>query len=1410
MTRPERIGPGSPDAGMLRIFAGPDNPVGLGFLVTDQLALTCAHVVSAALGLGAGAPPPAGALISVDLPLGSGQSTTATVDRWFPAGDIAVLRLAAPLPGARPVRLVDEHQVWGHPARAYGLPDGRPGGVWHSAVLRDIQANGLVQADLVGSGYRVSRGFSGSPVWDDELAGVVGMIVLAEAGQPPASFLIPTSGLLAAWPDLRELVAPPSPFRGLRPFGETDVAIFHGRQAESDEVARTVAGQRWTTLVGPSGCGKSSLAMAGVVPRRRAAGDCPVVMRPGHPDGPLHALAAALVPLLEPNLSVIQQFARTSEVEAELAGHGLHNVLPRVLELNGAKGLLVVVDQFEELLDVAPSAVDGLARVLFSEQTPAAVRVLCTLRADFLEPALAHPSLGPVVSKQVCALEPMRPEQLREIITRPVAEMPGVRYEPNLAERILADAGTEPSALPLLGFTLDLLWGSQERGVLTHRAYEQIGGVAGALGDYAADAWANNIAAADEPAADRLLTQLVRVPIGATAATRRIAPRAELPDQEWAIAQRLAATRLLVLRGGQGPETVELAHEALIAGWDRLARQIVTDRSFLDWRESLRHDLDRWQRGGRAPDLLPTPTALAVARQWLPERAAELSDVERDYLDRGDAHRRAQARRRRAGFTGLAIVVVAALVLGSLFVYAQQQSNERQAEANSRALAQTAQDDADYDPGLAMMAALEAYQTSPTQEARNQLLREHLEYASTDRVLSGMSGKIAAFHTSSDGNVVLAATDLGRTTLFVHAENGTVRTETVADGVYVDYTQVSPDGRRAAFVGDDGTAGWFEVNPDGAQPAGPMHLLPKETAGLDPSKPYTADAVALSNDGRLLAARTSDRLVWWNLDTGTLAGSVPQPPNTNIGLWISPDDKSLLVQTLGELNSAGSSPTGLVAVDMATGQTRTVVTPAQRQHVLVSGDRTAVAVCQDQDTGFVLRSVRISDGSTVGTPYSSSSSDCNLDAVDTTGRRIVLGGEATPVLVNLDGGNTVTSFGKVSSSINGYASNLISAGGTLLLAGYGDSQIVYSRPHNGPEGDTVLEQALTDSGSKVLTLLKDGSMQLRSVGGDQLLAHAPGPQIPWNPVSSYSRRLQLSRDGVLTAVQEDVNVIAVRETSTMRETTRITTAMPPVGNQAGDLDPDNHFSYFFDWNGNLVTVAGLQVQQWDPRTGRQLAHFDVGALLHAAGDVVSDQPGPVIAAYPAANQISVVYHGDPTVRIVDLSTRHTVATVRTAADATGIDFDPSGHYFALLRQSGIIELWERDPLRKDVGPLHSVGDADQTLWRGAFLDDSGHFMIAANDAVRIYQIGQQTPPDSYEFGHPDGSQAQNPYSFMDITKNGSTVLYTDANGSTTPLALDPAGWQRDLCRTIGNRAFTSEEQASLPAPVRSQPICPAG
>ncbi|HEY7793559.1 MAG TPA: hypothetical protein VIA10_06095, partial [Gaiellaceae bacterium] len=67
------------------------------------------------------------------------------------------------------------------------------------------------------------------------------------------------------------MTLPPSPFKGLAYFGDsdTDRRFFFGRERESELVAANLMASRLTVLYGPSGVGKSSLLRAGVTQRLR-------------------------------------------------------------------------------------------------------------------------------------------------------------------------------------------------------------------------------------------------------------------------------------------------------------------------------------------------------------------------------------------------------------------------------------------------------------------------------------------------------------------------------------------------------------------------------------------------------------------------------------------------------------------------------------------------------------------------------------------------------------------------------------------------------------------------------------------------------------------------------------------------------------------------------------------------------------------------------------------------------------------------------------------------------------------------------------------------------------------------------------------------------------------------------------
>ncbi|MBD1861464.1 MULTISPECIES: tetratricopeptide repeat-containing serine protease family protein [Trichocoleus] len=198
--------------------------VGAGFLVHEKYVLTCAHVIAQALGIAESTPQSPSESVHLDFPLiDPAVQLTAQVVLWRPAPvkgasnqgheDIAALELNSfPPPAAKPARLLLEDDLWDHPFQAFGFPAGHDDGLWSTGVLRAKQGTGWVQVeDTKSPGGRLESGYSGTPIWDEKLNGVVGMAVAADLKRTEAKigFIIPTRLMATTWTALAELTIPP-------------------------------------------------------------------------------------------------------------------------------------------------------------------------------------------------------------------------------------------------------------------------------------------------------------------------------------------------------------------------------------------------------------------------------------------------------------------------------------------------------------------------------------------------------------------------------------------------------------------------------------------------------------------------------------------------------------------------------------------------------------------------------------------------------------------------------------------------------------------------------------------------------------------------------------------------------------------------------------------------------------------------------------------------------------------------------------------------------------------------------------------------------------------------------------------------------------------------------------------------
>jgi hypothetical protein len=277
-----------------------------------------------------------------------------------------------------------------------------------------------------------------------------------------------------------------NPWLGLASFTEETRGFFYGREEEVAELARRVQRKLLTVLFGQSGLGKTSILRAGLVPRLRTQGYCPIYVRIdyGH-DAP------------EPADQLKQAISRTARhsgqwtqagvaIEGESLWEFLHHRDDVLRDEAGTTLIpLLIFDQFEEIFTLAQSDDFGRARAarfveeladLVENRPPKALearlevddaaaerfdftrsdyRVLISLREDYLAPLESLKKAMPSISQNRLRLAPMTGTQAlsavlqpgKKLVTEEVAAAI-VRFVAGGAE--LANAEVEPSLLSLI------------------------------------------------------------------------------------------------------------------------------------------------------------------------------------------------------------------------------------------------------------------------------------------------------------------------------------------------------------------------------------------------------------------------------------------------------------------------------------------------------------------------------------------------------------------------------------------------------------------------------------------------------------------------------------------------------------------------------------------------------------------------------------------------------------------------------------------------------------------------------------------------------------------------------------------------------------------------------------------------
>jgi hypothetical protein len=458
------------------------------------------------------------------------------------------------------------------------------------------------------------------------------------------------------------------PYPGLSAFTEQDAEYFFGREAEVETVWKKLKRPRLVGLIGPSGAGKTSFLRAGLLPTLPDAWRS-ALSTPG--TRPFQALAQALVPHCMGDTEALEALVHFEDIDRAVTVVGRWR--------RRHDHVLVIVDQFEELFTLNPPATqEAFARLLGRFVLDADAHVIVSMRDDFLIHCHGHEALAPILS-DLTLLGPLGASGLRRALVQPALSC-GYRFEDeSIVDEMIHEVAEERGALPLVAFAASRVWEKRDRqqGLLTRKAYDEIGGVGGALAQHA-EATLERIGTERIPLVRELFRNLVTA-----RGTRAVRERNELLsvfDRDGgadarqgaeAVLNLLVDARLLVSyertseEGAESRQHVEIIHESLLAAWPRLVRWQTQDADGAQVRDQLRQASQVWQERGRPEDLLWSGTAYRDFAVWRERYPGGLSATEEAFA--GAAERRAGRKRRVKQIATAAIVAAIAIVAATTF-----------------------------------------------------------------------------------------------------------------------------------------------------------------------------------------------------------------------------------------------------------------------------------------------------------------------------------------------------------------------------------------------------------------------------------------------------------------------------------------------------------------------------------------------------------------------------------------------------------------------------------------------------------------------------------------------------------------------------------------------------------------------
>jgi WD40 repeat protein len=1112
------------------------------------------------------------------------------------------------------------------------------------------------------------------------------------------------------------------PYPGLPAFNETDAAWFFGRERLIamiiDRLRDRLRGSSPLIVEGASGAGKSSVLRAGLIPELDTGG----LAEPDSEHWPREIMTPGPFPLRDLALRLAQRAELPASMVLDdiVADPARTPLIIRQALLDrgrpGGRRLIIVIDQFEE---VFTQCTDGGERARFiqaicaaaagSRREPPAALVVIGLRAGFVEHCTAHPELESALADPLI-VGPMRPAELRDAIELP-ARHAGVTLQPGLADTMLRDLGAveppgdsdlatyDPGRLPLLAHALRATWDRRTGGELTIGAYGAAGGIKDALAS-TADAVYESLDAHGQQVARRLWEHMVSVRADAEDTRRRMSRAAliaELPPADAGpagpVLDRLEQERLVIA----GQDTVQIAHEALLRYWPKLAGWVEENRAWRREQQSLIEHAREWEAGRRHPDRLLRGAALAAVHDGLNHaRRAELGQLEAAFLSASET-RQARAQRGRTMFVAALMILVVltavtALVAQANSVAARQQQADAQSQraiAQSRQLAAEASSLAAIDPQTSLLLSLEAFRVQPTYEAVSSLLSAQSGFFTAR--LPSPAGPVnsVAYDPALPARLASAGQD-DQVTIWDTATRKTVATLTGSSPFYA--VAFDQQGRFLAGAEQDGTTVLW--NARSLKPIGSVSRSGD-----------AVDTVAFSPDGETLATAGDDGTVTlWSTRTRQPTGSYDVGNGTISGIAFSGNGKWLAAACadhdirLWDRTRPTTTPPRLLR-----GHTELVRTVAfsPNSGLLASGDDDGTVRLWDPRTGSQL-GVLTGVGAQV-----------RAVAFNPDGSRLAAAGDDDAVrLWDVATRTQVSGLTGPAGTVAGVA---FSPDGTVIASADADASVGLWNIPSTPAGSATIATVATPArpGGRLATYGTDGKIRLWDPPGYGRPSGLPAAALGGTGGGSMA----FSPDGRLLAVSTAQGV-ARWDIEGHRPAGLLSTRAPVIAVAYRPVirrgEPE-------------VIAAGLSndvVDLWGPSA--ETTPIPVGGQVAPINAIAFSPDGSLLAAASDDGTILLA-------RIAVTDGRLTALVDQQLTGQLGaieaVAFSPDGRTLASASTDGTVQLWDVSQPTRQVALGPPLAGHTQAVISVAFSGDGDLLASSADDdTIRLWDVRDPRAP----------------------------------------------------------------------------------